>query len=116
MLKKSNRLGIKINLFLAISTIKFTINIIKKINKGIESIFIKIASIKLNDNKAKKALVKPHPGQEIPVNCLKAQFTGKKYIIIKNNTKQNNIKIFINLLFITKPYINLLMDYHYHQH
>lgn len=75
-----------------------------KINNGIERILKVIASIKFREIKDLKALVKPQPGQEIPVNCLNTQFTGKKFIIIKNNIKIDNIKIFINLLFIIKPY------------
>lgn len=62
--------------------------------------FKKKASEKLKCNIAKKALVIPQEGQEIPVTDLKIHVTGIFNTNNKNAIKIKKIKIFFALFFI----------------
>ena len=135
LLKKLSNLGTYSNLFLNISIIIIITEITINKNKGILKIFKKKASIKLNCNIAKKALVIPQEGQEIPVTDLKIHVTGIFNTNNKNAIKINKIKMFFALFFIlnlvykdrikiiciTNNYeliviTNLSKELHYHQH
>jgi len=57
-------------------------------NKGRKSIFVIIASMKLSWLAKIKDLVRPQPGQGMPVSILKKQGTEKGVLVVrnKNNT------------------------------
>lgn len=123
------------NLFLNISIIIIIIEKIINKNKGMLKTFKKKASTKLRCNIAKKALVIPQEGQEIPVTDLKIHVTGIFNTNNKNAIKINKIRMFFALFFIlnlvykdrikiiciTNNYeliviTNLSKELHYHQH
>ena len=133
--KKRINLGMYSNLFLNISIIIIIIEKIINKNKGMLKTFKKKASEKLKCNIAKKALVIPQEGQEIPVTDLKIHVTGIFNTNNKNAIKINKIRIFFALFFIlnlvykdrikiiciTNNYeliviTNLSKELHYHQH